>query len=70
MDQTAVPELLYRHDCESGRICPAAYRLDANTIVIQGYPMGEVPGVEVAPNEALLRIPVAVLREAARALDR
>jgi hypothetical protein len=62
------PELLFRVQCGDGKICPAAYRLDNRTALVQGYIVEDPHGVELGPNETLVKVPIEVLLEAARAL--
>jgi hypothetical protein len=55
--------------CSSGS-CPAVYRRDGDTVIVQGYAVTPVDaGVETAPGELLVEVPAALLMEAAKALS-
>ncbi len=57
-------------DCDDGRICPAVYVADddQDTVVIQGYQVALEQLVPPA-GESAVRIPRALLLDAARRLD-
>lgn len=54
----------------SNTSCPAVYRRDDGTVVVQGYAVAAAEaGLEVPAGELLVEIPADLLREAARTLE-
>lgn len=54
--------------CEDGD-CPAVYVSDLGTSVAQGLVVAEAQGLRLGPGEVAVELPLAVLRDAVRALE-
>jgi hypothetical protein len=56
-------------DCPSGETCPTIYATDRDTIVVQGYTLGDhdLAGIAMPDGEAAVEIPASLLRKAADA---
>lgn len=68
MTETVRPTLVASL-CSSGS-CPAVYRRDGDTVLVQGYAVSSADaGVEVPAGELLVEIPAALLLDAARTLS-
>ena len=55
--------------CKAPKRCPTVYATDRGSIVVQGYIVRDAENVEVPSGEALVEIPIDLLREAARATN-
>ena len=68
MTMAAVNLQLVAMSCTAGT-CPAIYRTERDTVVVQGYVVaaGDI-GLSVTGQEALVEIPISLLAAAARSL--
>ncbi|GID97183.1 hypothetical protein ACFQFC_02750 [Amorphoplanes digitatis] len=63
---TSRPPLEFLAGQCTGGTCPAVYRRDAHSVVVQGYALtGNAAGVDLPDGEHLVEIPVDVLLAAA-----
>jgi hypothetical protein len=53
-------------ECQSGRDCPTVYKTDRGTVAIQGYVVTDELGRSIPAGEAIVEIPVDLLKRGAR----
>jgi hypothetical protein len=57
-------------ECKSGDDCPTVYETDRDTVAIQGYVVTHKLGRAVSAGEAIVEIPIELLRESAHVVGR
>ncbi|WP_242606984.1 hypothetical protein [Protofrankia symbiont of Coriaria ruscifolia] len=64
---TNTPGIVLATSCDYSGSCPTVYQDDPDTVLVQGYVVDSVHAVP--DGESMVRIPAALLRQAAQALQ-
>ncbi|AEH11757.1 MULTISPECIES: hypothetical protein [Protofrankia] len=64
---TNTPGIVIATSCDYSGSCPTVYQEGPDTVLVQGYVVDS--GHDVPDGESMVRIPVALLRQAAQALQ-
>ena len=51
----------------SGKSCPAVYRTDRGSLVVQGYRVADAVSIDIPDNETIVEIPSALIKRLVKA---